>query len=432
MHRILLLLVLAAALVAVGPCGCVDVADRRSRPAPVLLRPVAPVCGRPASRYRHRRRSRRHGARSRLGARDVRRDRPGQWKVGDDPHLRRLVGDAHATGITRCGQGRDGRRGRRRRDDRPQRRCRGERCLCPARDPARGSGPGICGSTLAAARPHGARRRIGRAERPLERWCCERAGGGVAGRRRRSVGSGRLPGRGLRIAAAGTRTGFDVDVDARTDLDAGTDLDAHTDVDAGTDVYAAPASVDATTPSSTVPHDPVANLPAHAPARALPVVRSRPAAPAATPTVRAVAPAPVPAHTTKTLEHSTPAVRTVPPVVRAQAPVSTALPAAAAPAAKPKQEAPHHRASASTPHLPAATRHGIPRVRPAVMVDGTVASLLPTGRRHHRSHPASIGRPPREQASRSGSAGSPSSCRASPSSPFSPWAGERSPRHPLV
>ena len=59
------------------------------------------------------------------GCGHVRGNGSGQRQVADDPHLRRLVGHAHATRIDRGGKGRVGRRGRRGRDDRPERRRRG-------------------------------------------------------------------------------------------------------------------------------------------------------------------------------------------------------------------------------------------------------------------------------------------------------------------
>ena len=157
MRRFLLVLSLLLRCARGGRSGRgVDLAGQRPRAAAVLVRSGPSVRGGPASRHRRRRRSRaRRFARPAGGVVTLRRHRAREREVGDDPHLRRLVGDAHPARLDRGGEGRDGRRGRRGRDDRPERRRRGERPVRPARRPPRRPGSGVRRSADAAsaARP---------------------------------------------------------------------------------------------------------------------------------------------------------------------------------------------------------------------------------------------------------------------------------------
>ena len=110
------------------------------RRAPGRGRPTGRSCSRSPSTPRSRTRAgqhrgidvagtaRRDGPRARRRGRLVRGHRAGQRQVRDDRDRRRLVGDAHPPRLDRCHEGRVGRRGRRRRDDRAERRAGAERC----------------------------------------------------------------------------------------------------------------------------------------------------------------------------------------------------------------------------------------------------------------------------------------------------------------
>jgi hypothetical protein len=111
-----------------------DMAGIRTGPAGVPAR-RRPVRRRPAPRDRHRRRRRR--ARPRPACRNghLRRIDPGQRPLADDRHRRRVLRHPRPPGLDHGQARQPGRRGRRRRHDRPERRRGARGSVCPPRHP---------------------------------------------------------------------------------------------------------------------------------------------------------------------------------------------------------------------------------------------------------------------------------------------------------
>jgi hypothetical protein len=202
----------------------------------VRLRPGAPVRCRPAPRRRHRRCRGRHGRRAGGRHRDVRRHRPLQRQVADDPHRRWARRDAHASRLARRGQGRRGGGGRSGRHRRVERDAGDRRSLRPSGRPARRERAGLRRSSRPPARgdaaracrraacPQGraaGRKRTGRAgsdagargfravdgARPTGRGACARAGSGTGEPRTRGTRTGDPRTGGTRTCRGGSSTG---------------------------------------------------------------------------------------------------------------------------------------------------------------------------------------------------------------------------------
>jgi hypothetical protein len=115
----------------------VGLAGRRAGAEAVRLRGRS-VCGWPAPRDRHRSS---HGLgrpfrRARSGR--VRRTIASTGPLPDGPNRGRLVGHARPLGLDRVARRDSGRRGRRRRHDRPERRARGDGAVCLSGHPPHG------------------------------------------------------------------------------------------------------------------------------------------------------------------------------------------------------------------------------------------------------------------------------------------------------